>query len=85
MGEIFRLAICDDDDGYAERIQATTENYLKRIGQEYAILRFSSGEELIDACEQAKLPEVHLLILDVEMKQINGIEVKNFSTCAVGF
>lgn len=63
-----KIGICDDVE--SER------NYIKNICQEQGyndLFLFTSGEELL---QSNKFRELHLLFLDIEMKEIDGIKMK---------
>lgn len=80
MKGTFCVAICDDDYRYAEWVTKMIEECLKEMGQAYVLRYFSTGEALIEACEQEKNLDIHLLILDVEMGQMDGLTVKDVLT-----
>ena len=80
MNGTFRVAVCDDDSRYAEGVMKMAADCLEEIGQTYEFLYFPTGEALIEACEQLKNLDIHLLILDIEMGQMNGIAVKDVLT-----
>ena len=69
MREIFKMyniLVCDDD----KEIVNAIEIYLSREG--YHILKAYNGQEALDILKEN---EIHLLILDVMMPKIDGIEV----------
>lgn len=78
MKHLFRLAICDDDQRFAQSEEQIARDCLEQIGMDYEILQYSSGEELIGQARQGLLPEIQLLLLDIEMDGTDGIEVKEF-------
>lgn len=68
----FHIAICDDDSYQREIVSNFIVSYMKQKGMMYHITMFSSGEELL------KHNEIYdILILDVEMGKMSGIEVKD--------
>lgn len=78
MKHLFRLAICDDDERFAQAEERIAKECLERTGMDYEILCYSSGEELIGQARQGVLPDIQLLLLDIEMDGVDGIEVKEF-------
>lgn len=64
-----KIGICDDLSEERKRMK----NYCTNLGYDNIIL-FESGEELLESKE---LSSLNLLFLDIEMKSVNGIEVKN--------
>lgn len=77
MNGTFRIAICDDDSRYVEWVAKIITKCLKEKEQAYAFRYFSTGEELIATCEQERDLDIHLLLLDIEMGQMNGLTVKD--------
>lgn len=78
MTEPFHVAICEDNRIYGDWVEETVEIYMKQTNRKCEIVRLHSGVDLVRACEQEQLPEIQLLILDVEMEPMNGIAVKDF-------
>ncbi len=75
--EIFTIAICDDDPNMVNLLKDKIYQIFPSKEHKYTLLTFSSGEALLEACEKNDIPTIHLLFLDIEMDQMNGIEVKN--------
>lgn len=73
VGERVKIAICDDEEYYREKIKNDLEIILQQRNiQEYSIDVWSSGEAL---CEnQWKLKEYQVVFLDIDMKKMNGLE-----------
>lgn len=68
---MFTIGICDDDERYRTELVGLCDDYIKSNNLECEIIQFSSGEEVL-AYEGDK---ICLLLLDVEMGKIDGIEV----------
>lgn len=70
---MLKIAICDDEEYYIEKVKEGLKKYLARQNEEgYQIDVYNSGEEL---CEnQEGLKEYQVVFLDVEMNQISGME-----------
>lgn len=66
-----RIAICDDEKFYRDKIKGCLEEYIT-LYPEISIGEFSCGEDLIDAYDNGE--EFDFLFLDIEMKEINGVE-----------
>ena len=63
---MYNILVCDDDKEIVEAI----EIYLTKEG--YKILKTYNGEQALEA---VKKNEIHLIILDIMMPKINGIQV----------
>ena len=65
---MYNILVCDDDKEIAEAI----EIYLTKEG--YKIYKAYNGKEALNIIEKN---EIHLVILDIMMPKMNGIEVAN--------
>lgn len=65
-----RIAICDDEKIYRDKIKGYLEDYIK-IYPEISIMEFGSGEDLIKVYDSNSTFD--FLFLDIEMKDINGV------------
>lgn len=68
----YRIGICDDDNFFLEQAEEILHKYEKSKGFTFDIHTYSSGEELLD---HYKLHHFHVLLLDMEMNGLNGIQV----------
>ena len=64
-----KIAICDDEKVYVEKLEKIVENFFGEKEMECSVECFSCGEDLI-ACDEI----FDIAFLDIEMKNINGIE-----------
>ena len=64
--KVYNILVCDDDKEIVEAIQI----YLAKEG--YNIFKAYNGEQVLKIIEEK---EIHLIILDIMMPKINGIEV----------
>lgn len=71
-----RIGICDDDKKDRDSIYEYCERFFLENKIEHTYEFFSTGEEILKYCEEEK-ERIDLLFLDVEMKGISGIEVKD--------
>lgn len=71
---MFCLAICDDEKKQRQYLRNLCESFLSQNVNMYNIIEFSSGEEMLSYFNEEVQP-IHLLFLDVEMGEIDGIEV----------
>lgn len=67
----FVVGICDDEAGEREKIQSFCKQYFRKSGQKGVCAFFSSGEEVLAYAGK----RMHLLFLDVEMEEIDGLQV----------
>ena len=67
---MIRVAICEDEKETQSLIENYLHNILKNINIEYEIQKYSLGEELLGS----NLKEIDILLLDIQMGQINGMD-----------
>ena len=66
-----RIAICDDTKACRDSIHTLCRDYLQDRNTDDEIVLFASGEQFLSYAG-----EINLLLLDIEMDGMNGIEVK---------
>lgn len=69
-GKMLRIAICDDDENDLEIINDYIINLLHSLSMEFNIHKFKNGFKLLETAIS-----FDLLLLDIEMDEINGIDV----------
>ncbi|GIP23259.1 LytTR family DNA-binding domain-containing protein [Paenibacillus sp. J22TS3] len=70
---MFRVAICDDEGNQRELVRGNLTALSVKSNIEFELELFTSGEELVKYYEGNGTP-FHILILDVEMNGMNGIQ-----------
>jgi CheY-like chemotaxis protein len=66
------ILLAEDDDGHARLIQ----NGLRKAGLDRPLIRFPDGQEVLTYLREAGLPvQPRVLLLDIRMPKIGGIEV----------
>lgn len=66
------ITICDDDAVFAEKVKKLCENIMKKEQKnQIELIYVSSGEEFLQLKQHTDI-----LLLDIEMKDISGIDVK---------
>jgi len=70
---MYRIAICDDQENQRERIRQMLLTFSIKAEIDFEVTLFSSGEHLLLHYENQK-PTFHILILDIEMNGLNGIQ-----------
>lgn len=70
---MYRVAICDDEGKQRELVKSILIALSVKTNIEFEIELFNSGEQLVSHYELSETP-FHILILDVEMGGINGIQ-----------
>lgn len=68
--KMLRIAICDDEKKDLENVKVLTMKLLESLNIEYEIEEFLNGYALLDSTIS-----FDLLLLDIEMNEINGIEI----------
>lgn len=68
---MFKIAICDDEKYFVDKIKKYIEEYLMEKEIEYEIATFSSGKELL-ACG-IDIINYSAIFLDINMNEIDGI------------
>lgn len=68
----YRIAVCDDESYYREELCTLLTTFENECGNQFEIHTFSSGEELLKNWNSKIF---HIVILDVEMNQMSGIDV----------
>lgn len=69
----YRIAICDDEQNQIEYITSIVASWSAHEGHGCEIRTFASAEAFLFEYEEDKAYDI--LLLDVEMKNINGIEL----------
>lgn len=72
-----KIGICDDCLEIRLQIKSMCEAYFTAKSEEYQLILFESGEEVIDYIGVSRNPVIDLLFLDIEMPGINGIQLKD--------
>lgn len=73
---MYHIAICDDDVQQRQIVKSMLAKISLKTDMEFHTMMFSSGEELITYYKDHG-DTFHLLILDVEMGGMNGIQTAN--------
>lgn len=71
---MYHIAVCDDEDAIRSQIIRVLKQHPSH--NEFTVWEFASGEELIDSLRNGAT--YFLIILDIELKQTNGIEVGRY-------
>lgn len=69
----YRVAICDDEQEYLEKLKKVVNSWSAQNGQPCEVRTFGSAEAFLFAYEDDKAYDI--LLLDVEMKGVSGIEL----------
>jgi DNA-binding LytR/AlgR family response regulator len=69
---IYKVAICDDEEGFVVAFQNQVTEILKNNGIAFDITAFPSGEALLSHLNE-KSADFDIFFLDIFMKEINGI------------
>ena len=70
---MFKIVLCDDEERFLNLEKKLIAEYFDKKGIPFSVESFSSGEELL--ANDVLLDIADLIILDVEMKGIDGITV----------
>ncbi|MDE6212031.1 MAG: LytTR family DNA-binding domain-containing protein [Lachnospiraceae bacterium] len=69
---MLRIAICDDELFFREKIQKLLEEYLEKRELPYELHSFLSGEAFLEQCENNV--KFDIVFLDISMEEIDGIQ-----------
>ena len=69
---MLRIAICDDEEFYREKLQALVQNYLLNHDLAGNFSLFSSGEEFLGQCENQV--KYDIVFMDITMDALSGIQ-----------
>lgn len=67
------IGICDDEEIFRDQVKNILESYFKKEKIEYKIYEYNSAEQFM----KSKV-KIDILLLDIEMKEMNGIQLKNW-------
>ena len=67
-----KIAVCDDDLQWSERIRRSISEYMCHVNQQCDIQVFESGEELCSAFHGSH--SFDIVFLDVDMDEMDGME-----------
>ena len=70
---MFRIALCDDNEEYLEKIVNKIIDYEKRKGKHFEIHKFTDSDVLMENIELSNLFDVYFL--DIEMPNYTGIDL----------
>jgi DNA-binding LytR/AlgR family response regulator len=70
---LYRVAICDDEEKQRELVKSILITLSIKTNIDFETEIFGSGEQLVSDYERHETP-FHILILDIEMGGINGIQ-----------
>ena len=69
---MLKIAVCDDEEIFADRIKKLLEKQLINKGIEYKVDVYSSGIELAKLGDA--ISEYRIVFLDIDMEGMNGIQ-----------
>lgn len=71
------IGICDDSIDEQKKVSDICREILTEQEKDFEIIKFSTGQQLIDYCNNDENNEIDLLFLDIELGQMNGIDIKD--------
>lgn len=69
---MWKLGLYDDDKNLMEQI---SEQLINRFEKEVELIRIKSEKELIDRIQEDMLQNIDILLLDIQLEHMNGIEL----------
>ncbi|MBD5458767.1 MAG: response regulator transcription factor [Lachnospiraceae bacterium] len=69
---MLRIAICDDEQFYREKIQMLLKRYFKEYDLQYEISTFVSGEDFLLQCENRV--KYDIVFMDISMEELDGMQ-----------
>ena len=73
---MFRIAVCDDEKIFVERISEIVKAFFKEQKLECQVDEFYSGEEFVKLKEE--VGKYDIVFLDMQMDKMNGIETAKY-------
>ncbi|AUN14239.1 LytR/AlgR family response regulator transcription factor [Paraclostridium sordellii] len=67
---MIKIGICEDEKEIQDLIETYLQSILKSVNIDYEIKKYNLGEELLES----NLKEIDILLLDIQMGQINGMD-----------
>lgn len=67
---MFYIVICEDDDVQKKLLATYLQQIFNKLGMEYSLIEFSSGEELLNNYPD----KIDILFLDIQMDKLTGID-----------
>lgn len=74
---MIRIGICDDIEKEVLKIEQLCRAVFEDKNIQCHYIKFYSGEEVLEYCENPENERIDLLFLDVEMSGISGLELKD--------
>ncbi len=68
---MIKIGICDDEKVCREQLKEILEQYFEENSLGFELWEYESGEDFLNQGD-----EIHLLFLDIEMKDMSGIQLK---------
>lgn len=68
--EVFKIAICDDEDALIQELKKHLARYAIETGREFAFSVFHDGSELVEKYQ----PDFDLIFMDIKMEKLNGLK-----------
>lgn len=66
----------DDEREHRWMLRQYSKEILKSGGSDYEVIEFDNGRSLLEYCQNVDSGRIDLLILDIEMPRMDGIEIK---------
>ncbi len=72
---MLKIAICDDEQNYVDKIQNYASDILNKINIHFEIHAFTTSHALIDACV---INNYDIFILDIDIPKLHAVEIAKF-------
>lgn len=70
---MIKIAVCDDEELFQNKIKEKISNYLEEKGCSFDICCFSSGRDLLEKIQKEKEKDFDIVYLDINMEQMDGL------------
>ena len=68
---MIKICICKDNVQQQFKVKKILQKIFKDINEEYEIIAFNSGEELLKNYQN----DIDIFLLDIQMDKVNGMEL----------